>query len=151
MASFSSGGNEFIHGCVHEESEGPYGFIILGLAYHWNEDDKALKINSVMLVRVDLILRCSVEPPLYEDMFSYPYKGIYEKDGQYFYDGCPVINYKMLNIPETLTGVVVERESFFHHSYKRFLNSHGGGLKYSVNPICVLYSTNFKTMYTELY
>ena len=141
---------EFIHGGVREISEGPYGYILLGLVYLWDDITKSLKIEKVILVEVDLKLKYTVEISFYYDMFARPYKGIYEENGTYFYNGTPVINYKDLNIPETLTGVV-EKEDWLHHDYNRFFYNHNGYLKYSVNPVCTDYSSPFRTQYTELY
>ena len=79
MIRFGQGPVEFFHGDMHETSEGPYGFLLLGLVYLWDESTRALKIKSAILVRMDLKLRYPLEPPLYEDMFEYPYEDIYEE------------------------------------------------------------------------
>ncbi len=146
----SSGEVDFFHGGEHEKSEGPYGFILLGLVYLWDESARALKIESVILVRVDLRLRYSIEYSLYEDMFEHPYKDIYEENGHYFYDGYPVINYKLLSIPETLTCVAEKKEAW-EHSCKRYFCNPDGDLKYSVNTKCTDYSSPFRSRYIELY
>ena len=150
MIRFGPGIVEFFHGGVHEKPEGPYGYLLLGLVYLWDESARALKIKSAILVRMDLKLRYPLEPPLYEDRFEYPYEDIYEENGQHFYNGYPIINYKLLSIPETLTCVVEKKEAW-NQDYKRYFYNRDGALKYSVNTQCTDYSRLFRGRYTELY
>lgn len=140
---------EFYHHGVHEISEGPYGYIILGLVYDWDNEEKCLRIKKVELVEIDMKLGYPIGTALYEDRYEHPFADIYEENGKYYYKGQPVLNYKMLNIPETLTGIEEEEGGFDHHVKRRFYNS-DGPLKYSVNPLCMGHGV-FEKVYRELY
>jgi hypothetical protein len=139
---------EFYHNGICEVSEGPYGYLFLGLVYEWREEDKCLQIKNAILIQVDRKLGYSMGMALYEDMFERPFAEIYEENGIHYYKGTPILNYKMLNIPEILSGIEEEEQHFGHGVIRRFYSK--GPLKYSINPICTGYG-EFDKVYKELY
>lgn len=135
----------------HKKSEGPYGYLILGLVYRWDDRGKCLRIKDCVLVKVDMGIKKTVEAPLYEDMFRYPFDGIYEENGVFYYEECPIINYNMINIPETIFSVDENKsERLMDMDIPRCFRTHTGILKYSVNPMCSICS-GFNDEYMELY
>jgi len=140
---------EFIHNGVHEISEGPYGYLILGLGYHWNSENKYLEIKEVYLAQVDMKLRYSVDEGLYEDRYRHSFSDIYKEDGKYYCDEKPILNYSEIVIPDILTGVTEEENWFRGNTNRRFYNT-AGPLKYSVNPVCTG-NGRFEEKYREFY
>ena len=47
----------FIHDGIQEVSKSPYGYLILGLVYKWDENAKCLERKNVILVEVDMKLK----------------------------------------------------------------------------------------------
>ena len=133
-------------------SEGPYGYVILGLNYKWDDCSKVLKIYTVELIKVDMKLRYSVDGGMYRDIYERLYSDIYVKNGTYYYNDIPIINYGLLNIPEVLKGFVEKNsDRNLYNMERRFYNKRNvGNLMYSINPICTGKSA-FDTIYRELY
>lgn len=97
------------------QSFGPYGYLCLGLAYHWNDEQENLMLKNLILVEVDILLQECTEIGLYSDVFERPVDKVTEKNGIHYYDDLPILNYDMLNMPEHLDAVMTERteERFF--------------------------------------
>lgn len=147
MLSFSTTGISFTHNGITEISEGPYGYLILGLVYKWNDNAKCYEIKNVILVEVDMKLKYSVELPVYYDTLEHPFEEIYEENGKHFFRNKPVLNFGMVNIPKTLTDI--KEDPWSHETSRRFYNT-TGPLKYSVNPICTGWG-GFRDRYIEFY
>ena len=151
MICFSSEGISVSHNGEIKESHGPYGYLCLGLVYLWNNENKCLNIDKIILVKMDLKLRCPITAGLYYDMFQKPFSDVYEKNGIFFYRGLPIINYKQLNIPKKMVGIKEIQKDSTTLAIRFFYNNEGP-LKYSINPI----SGNacgdfFEKKYYELY
>jgi hypothetical protein len=140
---------EFYHNGIREVSEGPYGYLLLGLVYEWQEEDKCLRIKNAILVPVDRKLRYSMGMALYEDMFERPFADIYEENGKHYYKGELISNYGMVKIPETLTTVEEEKKWSSSRINRKFYNGNGS-LRYSINPVCTDFA-EFDKIYKELY
>lgn len=120
MICFSSEGISVSHNGEIKESHGPYGYLCLGLVYLWNNENKCLNIDKIILVKVDLKLRCPITAGLYYDMFQKPFSDVYEKNGIFFYRGLPIINYKQLNIPKKMVGIKEIQNSEHRLSWEEY-------------------------------
>lgn len=134
MICFSADGVEVGRNGKWVEPHGPYGFLCLGLVYLWNDASKCLDIDRIILVQMDLKLKCPITLPLYYDMFEKPFSKIYEENGIFFYQGLPIINYKQLKIPEKVTEIKeIQYDSF--SAVNRYIYNNEGPLQYSINRV----------------
>lgn len=151
MICFSSDGVEVGRNGEWVEPHGPYGFLCLGLVYLWNNESKCLDIEKIILVQMDLKLRCPIVFPLYYDMFEKPFSKVYEESGIHFYRGLPIINYEQLKIPKKITGIK-EIQNDSSSNVDRYFYNNDGQLHYSINRVsgnkC---GDSFDDEYRELY
>ncbi len=127
-----------------QKNESPKGYLCLGLSYKLDNEKRILFLEKMILVKVDLYL------PLYYDMFECDVDNITEKDGRHYYQGCPILNYDMLETPSQLDEVEEKHDRFGCKEGWVYINTKGR-TKYSVNRVCNIPPTSFCDKYTELY
>lgn len=125
-----------------QQSFGPYGYLCLGLAYHWNDEKAVLVLKNLVLVKVDIALRQCTEIGLYFDMFEQPVDKVTEKDGIHYYEDLPIVNYDMLNMPEQIDEKLQKTKTAMYTVRKP---------KHSVNRTCVPSKAIYDGEYKELY
>lgn len=134
-----------------QQSVGPYGYLCLGLVYHWDDEREILVLKNMVLVKVDIALRQCTEIGLYFDMFERPVDKITEKDGIHYYEDLPILNYDMLDMPEQLDVVITEEVKEFSFEEMKMVPSPRRKTEHSVNRVCTPPNNSFIREYTELY
>lgn len=138
-----------------QQSFEPYGYLCLGLAYHWNNEKAALALKNLVLVKVDIALRKNIWSGLYSDRFERPADEVTFKGGIHYYEDLPIVNYDMLNIPEQIDEFINEEkeELFFDEELQKTKPATCAvrKLKHSVNRTCVPSEAIYDGEYKELY